>query len=98
VEQRRADEKTWRYRLFVGWWMRRKLSDHYLNKAVNLVMEAAEVLISHWLRVLPTPAGCFNTKELQGASAFPPGVFEHLLYLWREHRDIVTDRPASAVR
>jgi len=36
--------------------------------------------------------------EMQGASAFLPGVFEHLLYLWREHRDLVVDRPASAVR
>ncbi len=98
MEQRRAEEQTWWYTLFKGWWMPHKLSDHYRSKAVNLVMDAAEYLIDRWQKAQPTPAEFFNAKELQGASAFPPGVFEHLLYLWREHRKLVTDRPASAVR
>jgi len=98
VKQRRAEEMTWWYRLFVGWWMPYKLSDHYRSMAVNSVMEAAEVLIDHWQKAQPTPVGFFSAKELQGANAYPPGVFEHVLYLWREHREIVINRPASAVR
>jgi len=33
VEQRRAEEQTWWYALFKGWWMPRKLSVHYRYKA-----------------------------------------------------------------